>query len=79
MNFLNKVLQFSFIAIFTITISAEYKLGRDYKLVSNPLPVKKDGIVEVTESFWYGCYGCCLLYTSPSPRDRTRSRMPSSA
>ena len=24
--------------------------------------------------FWY-----CLLYTSPSPRDRTRSRMPSSA
>ena len=23
--------------------------------------------------------GCCLLYTSPSPRDRTRSRMPSSA
>ena len=29
-----------------------------------------------------GCIGCpntCLLYTSPSPRDRTRSRMPSSA
>ena len=24
-------------------------------------------------------YHCCLLYTSPSPRDRTRSRMPSSA
>ena len=24
-------------------------------------------------------YGICLLYTSPSPRDRTRSRMPSSA
>ena len=31
-----------------------------------------------------GLYGktvpkTCLLYTSPSPRDRTRSRMPSSA
>ena len=26
-----------------------------------------------------GPSGCCLLYTSPSPRDRTRSRMPSSA
>ena len=27
------------------------------------------------------CGACtvCLLYTSPSPRDRTRSRMPSSA
>ena len=24
-------------------------------------------------------YRICLLYTSPSPRDRTRSRMPSSA
>ena len=24
-------------------------------------------------------YNTCLLYTSPSPRDRTRSRMPSSA
>ena len=26
--------------------------------------------------FWFDT---CLLYTSPSPRDRTRSRMPSSA
>ena len=25
------------------------------------------------------CIGCCLLYTSPSPRDRQKSRMPSSA
>mgnify|MGYP003378667641 CR=1 FL=1 len=27
----------------------------------------------------FGMYKDCLLYTSPSPRDRTRSRMPSSA
>ena len=26
-----------------------------------------------------GLYWICLLYTSPSPRDRHRSRMPSSA
>ena len=26
-----------------------------------------------------GVITSCLLYTSPSPRDRTRSRMPSSA
>ena len=26
-----------------------------------------------------GLASSCLLYTSPSPRDRTRSRMPSSA
>ena len=31
--------------------------------------------IHVSEiAFW-----ACLLYTSPSPRDRTRSRMPSSA
>ena len=29
--------------------------------------------------FTSGQSGSCLLYTSPSPRDRTRSRMPSSA
>ena len=28
---------------------------------------------------WSKDIGNCLLYTSPSPRDRTRSRMPSSA
>ena len=29
--------------------------------------------------FGKAVFGDCLLYTSPSPRDRTRSRMPSSA
>ena len=30
--------------------------------------------------FWCAAQAkVCLLYTSPSPRDRTRSRMPSSA
>ena len=30
-------------------------------------------------AFQRGYFLTCLLYTSPSPRDRTRSRMPSSA
>ena len=37
---------------------------------------------KVTQVVRWPCGGCgkgCLLYTSPSPRDRTRSRMPSSA
>ena len=33
----------------------------------------RDGKVNIADSY------ACLLYTSPSPRDRTRSRMPSSA
>ena len=32
-----------------------------------------------TESLPKNLFKHCLLYTSPSPRDRTRSRMPSSA
>ena len=31
------------------------------------------------QAAWPSGANICLLYTSPSPRDRTRSRMPSSA
>ena len=37
---------------------------------------------QITSSLKQSTFGkryLCLLYTSPSPRDRTRSRMPSSA
>ena len=34
---------------------------------------------EVSKEATFPTYCGCLLYTSPSPRDRTRSRMPSSA
>ena len=34
---------------------------------------------EVTYQRNTEAFNDCLLYTSPSPRDRTRSRMPSSA
>ena len=43
------------------------------------------GMFERDDDVLYICYdnqaymNTCLLYTSPSPRDRTRSRMPSSA
>ena len=48
-----------------------------------PLPpmLMFDRITEISEkngAFDKGIMNC-LLYTSPSPRDRTRSRMPSSA
>ena len=35
--------------------------------------------VENGEVYIYGMHISCLLYTSPSPRDSTRSRIPSSA
>ena len=37
------------------------------------------GIDPTADSLHIGHLCGCLLYTSPSPRDRTRSRMPSSA
>ena len=42
-------------------------------------------VFESAITFWFkdvdfdGDKVCCLLYTSPSPRDRQKSRMPSSA
>ena len=41
-------------------------------------------VVKKADGGWRLCtdfrkLNACLLYTSPSPRDRTRSRMPSSA
>ena len=43
----------------------------------NPLEILWNSDLELVQK----CDGyiICLLYTSPSPRDRTRSRMPSSA
>ena len=35
--------------------------------------------VSLNSMMWEGIYSPCLLYTSPSPRDITPSRMPSSA
>ena len=37
------------------------------------------GVVELTVALHHVFNTCCLLYTSPSPRDGHQSRMPSSA
>ena len=43
--------------------------------------LKEDAIIGIifTAFFGLGLFMICLLYTSPSPRDRQKSRMPSSA
>ena len=47
-----------------------------YEAIKN-MVVRGAPLIGVTGA--YGLVLACLLYTSPSPRDRTRSRMPSSA
>ena len=53
-------------------LSAKYKIqlhSNDSSLLNSK---ELDAVIVATPN-------SCLLYTSPSPRDRTRSRMPSSA
>ena len=71
----------------------QFKEGKDFKRLDKPVaPDAPAGKVDVIEFFWYSCPHCnafeptldawvkaCLLYTSPSPRDLSTSRMPSSA
>jgi thiol:disulfide interchange protein DsbA len=56
-NLLLCIFGFTLIA-FNANLQAEYKLGKDYQLIDNPLPVRQDGMVEVSEIFWYGCNHC---------------------
>ena len=47
----------------------------DYNKAVSIQNIKKDEILIIESSQ----FNFCLLYTSPSPRDRQKSRMPSSA
>ena len=42
----------------SIALQAAPKLGTDFGVLDSPLPIKKDGKVEVVEAFWYGCGHC---------------------
>ena len=56
-NLLLSIFGFMLIA-FNTNLQAEYELGKDYQLIDNSLPVRQDGMVEVSEIFWYGCNHC---------------------
>ena len=67
----------------TIDLSGFTTNAEGYFVVGNAAVANVDLIVG-SNAFQNGAdaialYQACLLYTSPSPRDRTRSRMPSSA
>ena len=57
-----------------------------YRMMRPGEPPTADSVENLFEGMFFkherydlSSVGSCLLYTSPSPRDRTRSRMPSSA
>ena len=53
--------------------------GVDGSSVNEVLGAARSLLPRLQRALLEGTYQPCLLYTSPSPRDRTRSRMPSSA
>ena len=57
-NFMNKKYGLLLILFFVVSAKADFQQGVDYIVADNPSPIKKDGVVEVIESFWYGCQYC---------------------
>ena len=63
-----------------VTAQAKNDYNRDMGVFTLGHVVCKPTQKEAEEFLhYYADEHACLLYTSPSPRDRTRSRMPSSA
>ena len=54
------------------------KLASQFSSIKDSLQGSLEGEIDALKSELTASLAC-LLYTSPSPRDRTRSRMPSSA
>ena len=50
-----------------------------WNVLTRLLTADEDPNVRAEAANALASYGVCLLYTSPSPRDRQKSRMPSSA
>ena len=64
----------------------EVKGAKQHNLKNIDVIIPRDKLTVITglsgsgkSSLAFDTLYACLLYTSPSPRDRTRSRMPSSA
>ena len=59
---------------------AEYIHPEDRTLLMGSFNIRQFGVTKLAKTdVMETLVDICLLYTSPSPRDRTRSRMPSSA
>ena len=83
---MRKLLLFSALLIFACSEEDELPVDTDpCSNDSSQIDTDGDGVYNNIDAFpfngteWADSDGDCLLYTSPSPRDRSVSRMPSSA
>ena len=65
-------------------LTAEYGRGFSYAELARMVQFvqlfpKESIVVTLSQQLSWSHFHACLLYTSPSPRDRQKSRMPSSA
>ena len=72
-NYLRQFIELG-VLLLGVSVIAEILFGPDVAFLGSQVT---KNLVALLNSL--GESGICLLYTSPSPRDRTRSRMPSSA
>ena len=61
-----------------VLVPTSVQAGHDSPL-TNAARAYRDAVVDFERNVIRARYIDCLLYTSPSPRDRQKSRMPSSA
>jgi len=47
--------------------AAEFEAGKQYTVLSTPVPVSQPGKIEVVELFWYGCPHCYAFEPSINP------------
>ena len=67
-------------AVIVNQVDGQLAEAADEETSAEKLQVLKDHFLWLlSNDFYKDECSACLLYTSPSPRDRTRSRMPSSA
>ena len=61
------------------TVSIDYNKGTTTGISAHDRAATVQAMIDPETTPDFQTHPTCLLYTSPSPRDRTRSRMPSSA
>ena len=73
--------QFLSIGFDEVTVTRKVYRSGEAEYLLNGVPCRLRDVTDLFSGTGLGreAYSVCLLYTSPSPRDRTRSRMPSSA
>ena len=74
----SKAIQFTGTGMFDLQDLDISSSDRGIDLIGSSELTLSNGNIEVSESA-FNAQGACLLYTSPSPRDLSTSRMPSSA